>query len=77
MKKAAGNRRPFLLDEIITPKRHPEERAFARVSKDGPQSWPWFETAQVRLLTMRLCCAARVLLRPTLPQIRPHPEERP
>jgi hypothetical protein len=32
---------------------HPEERALARVSKDGPRA-SWFETAlKQRLLTMR------------------------
>ena len=32
---------------------HPEERAQARVSKDGPRA-TWFETALARLLTMRI-----------------------
>jgi hypothetical protein len=32
---------------------HPEERPFGRVSKDVPRA-SWFETAQVRLLTMRV-----------------------
>jgi hypothetical protein len=31
---------------------HPEERAVARVSKDGGHHW--FETALARLLTMRI-----------------------
>jgi hypothetical protein len=34
---------------------HPEERRFGRVSKDaGPYVASWFETAQERLLTMRV-----------------------
>jgi len=34
---------------------HPEERALARVSKDETTTWvSWFETAQERLLTMRV-----------------------
>jgi len=32
---------------------HPEERPFGRVSKDVPRA-SWFETAQERLLTMRV-----------------------
>src|SRR6476659_6063845 len=27
---------------------HPEERGKPRVSKDGPDSWPWFETRRFR-----------------------------
>jgi len=34
---------------------HPEERRLRRVSKDeGPTAASWFETAEVRLLTMRI-----------------------
>jgi hypothetical protein len=32
--------------------RHPEVRRLRRISKDESALWPWFETAQERLLTM-------------------------
>jgi hypothetical protein len=35
-------------------------RRASAVSKDGRTRGPWFETALTRLLTMRLCCIARV-----------------
>jgi hypothetical protein len=39
----------------VTSSPHPEERPFGRVSKDeGPSVASWFETAQERLLTMRV-----------------------
>src|SRR6185437_8811757 len=39
-----------------------------------PTLQPWFETAQARLLTMRLWCAGCVSLRRKPRQIRPHPQ---
>jgi hypothetical protein len=41
--------------EVIHLSPHPEGRRLRRVSKDeGPSVASWFETAQGRLLTMRL-----------------------
>jgi hypothetical protein len=41
-----------LLDGRLRPESHPEERRLRRVSKNEPRGASWFETAQVRLLTM-------------------------
>ncbi|SHH51548.1 hypothetical protein SAMN05443248_5069 [Bradyrhizobium erythrophlei] len=42
---------------------HPEERPLGRVSKDEKYGLSWFETAQVRLLTMRIGLLCRAGLR--------------
>jgi hypothetical protein len=53
---------------------HPEERALARVSKDATGnakcSSSWFETAQERLLTMRLKKRERREKRENADQVR-------
>src|SRR6266567_4073037 len=64
----------ILQSPVTAPTPHPEERRLRRVSKDvATTGASWFETAQERLLTMRVEC---YILQSPFAAPTPHPEER-